>query len=137
MTHTTHTVRDALTAALALLALASAPAGAAPRESAPDDWLHITVTRETAQSIDSRGTLLRCDPPRGHARSARACAELHEAEGDITRIPRKDVYCPMVYAPVTASAHGEWNGRPVSYERTFSNTCALRAATGAVFEMSW
>ncbi|GAA3785968.1 SSI family serine proteinase inhibitor [Streptomyces phyllanthi] len=135
-THTTHTVRNALTAALALLALASAPAGAASREAAPGNWLYVTVTRESAQSIHTQGALLRCDPPGGHRNSARACAELQEAEGDVDRIPRKEGYCTMVYAPVTASARGEWNGRPVVYERTFSSTCAMEAATGAVFAMS-
>ncbi|GHE01375.1 subtilase-type protease inhibitor [Streptomyces alanosinicus] len=129
------------TAAGALLAcaglLAAAPAQAAPRTAFPltDNWLYLTVVRgETAQSGDRHGTLLLCDPlPLGYARAAEACGELAAADGDITRIEQKKVICSMIYAPVTVHAHGQWNGRPVDYQKTFSNKCAMEARTGAVF----
>ncbi|MET8942616.1 SSI family serine proteinase inhibitor [Streptomyces sp. NPDC004542] len=77
-----------------------------------------------------------CDPPQGHARAAEACAELKKAEGDIGAIPqKKNVFCPMVYAPVTVRARGEWHGRPVDFRETFSNACAMGARTGAVFAL--
>ncbi|MQY38547.1 Subtilisin inhibitor [Streptomyces sp. RB17] len=128
------------TAAGALLAcaglLGAGPAHAAPRSAFPtDNWLYLTVTPgKTAQGGDRHGTLLLCDPlPLGYARAAEACADLARADGDIARIPQKKVFCPMIYAPVTVRAHGQWNGRPVDYRETYSNTCAMEARTGAVF----
>ncbi|MGJ5752603.1 subtilisin inhibitor-like [Streptomyces puniciscabiei] len=132
------------TAAGALLAcaglLAAAPAQAAPsaaRSTFPltDNWLYVTVIRgENAQAGDKHGTLLMCDPlPLGYARAAEACDELTKAGGDISRIPQKKVFCPMIYAPVTVHAHGQWNGEPVDYQETYSSKCAMEARTGAVF----
>ncbi|MFG2474631.1 SSI family serine proteinase inhibitor [Streptomyces fagopyri] len=84
----------------------------------------------------TRGALLFCDPPQGHPHAVRACAELNAAEGDIDRIPdTPGTLCPMIYAPVTAAARGEWNGRPVTYTHTFANSCVMGAATGAVFAL--
>ncbi|WP_149826182.1 SSI family serine proteinase inhibitor [Streptomyces tailanensis] len=132
MTNTTRAVRGGLLAALVLLPLASsAPA----RATFPDNWLYVTVTRGDARTGDTRGSLLLCDPPQGHTRAAEACAELRAAGGDITRIPQKDGMCVQVYAPIRATAHGEWNGRPVEYEQTFANGCVMTARTGAVFAL--
>ncbi|MFI5686598.1 SSI family serine proteinase inhibitor [Streptomyces sp. NPDC051636] len=140
MTHTTQAtaVRGALLAAVALLAAspASAAARTAPGDTHRGDWLYLTVTRGDARYAETRGTLLRCGPPRGHARAAEACAELTAAGGDIGAIPQtKDVFCPMIYAPVTVHARGEWHGRLVAYRETFSNACAMGARTGAVFAL--
>ncbi|AWT46096.1 MULTISPECIES: SSI family serine proteinase inhibitor [Streptomyces] len=107
-----------------------------PTPVAPlDDWLYLTVTRGDASAGDARGALLLCAPPQGHARAAQACAELAAADGDIAALPLKDVYCPMVYAPVTVRAQGEWGGRPVTYTETFPNGCVMAARTGAVFAL--
>ncbi|ANP50240.1 hypothetical protein J2Z21_001033 [Streptomyces griseochromogenes] len=131
----------ATAAAGALLAsvglLAAGPAQAAPRSTFPlsDNWLYLTVARgETPPAGDKHGTLLLCDPlPLGYARAAEACAELEAAGGDIARIPQKKVFCPMIFAPVTVHAHGQWNGRPVDYQETYSSKCVMEARTGAVF----
>ena len=136
MTKTTQAVRGGLLAAVALLTVGAAPAHAAPEQTVPGNWLYLTVTTGDARSSNTRGTLLLCDPPQGHAHAAQACAELRTAGGDITRIPvRVDVLCPMLYAPVTASARGEWNGRRTEYTRTFSNTCMMGVETGSVFAL--
>ncbi|MET8410937.1 SSI family serine proteinase inhibitor [Streptomyces sp. NPDC005195] len=91
---------------------------------------------EVFPGTDTRGTLLLCDPPQGHPHAAQACAELATAEGDIGRIPATPgALCPMIYAPVTAAARGEWNGRQVGYTHTFANSCVMGAATGAVFAL--
>lgn len=124
----TAALRGGLLAAAALLLATTTPAPAAA--TSPGNWLYLTVTRR-----DTRGTLLLCDPPAGHARAADACAELGAAGGDIGRIPPKDAICTMQYAPVTVRARGEWSGRPVAYERTFSNGCVLAARTGSVFAL--
>jgi hypothetical protein len=121
-----------LTAAALLLATA-APATAGP--SAGGDHLYLMVTTGDGRSSDTRGTLLLCDPPQGHSRAAEACAQLDAADGDIDAVPLADVYCPMLYAPVTVQARGQWNGLPVEYRRTFSNGCVMQARTGAVFAL--
>lgn len=137
MTHTTTAtaVRAGLLAAAALLLATATPARATPQESAEGNWLFVTVTMADADTSSIRGTLLRCDPPQGHGRAAEACAQLEAAGGDISAIPPQDVFCPMIYAPVTAHARGQWNGRPVEYKETFSNTCVMGARTGAVFAL--
>ncbi|MFF8538539.1 SSI family serine proteinase inhibitor [Streptomyces sp. SAS_267] len=90
-----------------------------------------------ARAGDARGVLLLCDPPRGHAHAALACRQLVAAGGDIGRIPRRSgAMCPMLYAPVTASAYGVWDGRRVDYTHTFSNSCVMGAGTGAVFDLA-
>ena len=124
-----------LAAATVLLAAGQAPAEAVHRHGLQGDWLYLTVTRGDSRSSDTRGTLLLCDPPQGHARAAEACAELAAAGGDIDAVPAAGVFCPMVYAPVTAHARGEWKGRQVDYTRTFSNRCVLAARTGDVFAL--
>ncbi|MEV0174773.1 SSI family serine proteinase inhibitor [Streptomyces sp. NPDC050803] len=134
-------VRGGLFAAAAFLALGvpgAAPAQAqaqAEREAFPGNHLYLTLTTGDTHSSDTRGTLLMCDPPQGHSRAAEACAELAAADGDIADLAQQDVYCPMIYAPVTAQARGEWNGRPVEYTQTFSNACEMGARTGAVFAL--
>ncbi|MFK0020315.1 SSI family serine proteinase inhibitor [Streptomyces sp. NPDC090798] len=137
MTRNIHAVGNALLATVVLLTLGATPARAAPRETLPGNWLYLTLTTGDAHSSSTRGALLLCDPPQGHAHAAEACAELATAAGDISRIPpRPDTICSMIYAPVTASAHGEWEGRQVTYSHTFSNSCVMGAETGAVFALS-
>ncbi|KOT41302.1 serine protease [Streptomyces caelestis] len=135
MTHiSVKAVRAGLVTALVLLACA-APARAGGGHVAEDSWLMLTVSRGETPSTRQDGTLLRCDPPRGHRRAADACAELTAVDGRIADLPAKDVVCPMVFAPVTAHASGRWRGRPVDYTETFPNTCLLTARTGAVFAL--
>ncbi|MGW1796761.1 SSI family serine proteinase inhibitor [Streptomyces sp. NPDC001984] len=139
MTNTTTAtaVRGALLTAAALLALGPAQAAsAAPAGKLHGDWLYLTVTRGDARSSDTRGALLLCDLPQGRTHAAEACAELEAADGDIGGIPPKEgALCPMIYAPVTAHARGQWHGRPVEYRKTFSNSCVLAARTGSVFAL--
>ncbi|MBW8736669.1 MAG: serine protease [Streptomyces turgidiscabies] len=131
---TARAVRGALLA-VGLLVAGSAPAQAVSRQDVRDNWLYVTVTRGEQGSGDTRSTLVLCDPPQGHAQAARACAELARADGDIGGIPPRKILCPMLYAPVTVHARGEWNGRAREYDRTFSNACELGARTGAVFAL--
>ncbi|SDC43737.1 SSI family serine proteinase inhibitor [Streptomyces prasinopilosus] len=140
MTYTSSkAVRGALLAATALLAcLVPAPAQAAPdpRDAGTSDtWLVLGVDQGETRTGRASARLLLCDPPQGHPRAADACAELAAADGRITGIPARDTHCPMVYAPVTAHAYGEWRGRPVEYTETFPNRCALEARTGSVFAL--
>ncbi|MEV7886159.1 SSI family serine proteinase inhibitor [Streptomyces sp. NPDC002817] len=128
-------LRGTLLAAAALLVATTAPAQAAPEDFRTDNWLFLTVAKGEARSSDTRGTLLLCDPPQGHGKAAEACAELETATGDLAALPTKNTYCPMNYAPVTARAQGQWNGRPVDYAETFSNSCVMAGRTGSVFAL--
>ncbi|MER7487858.1 SSI family serine proteinase inhibitor [Streptomyces sp. NPDC126497] len=135
MTHTSlKAVRAGLFAALVLLACA-VPARATDGHTAEDSWLQLTVSHGETSSTSVDGTMLRCDPPRGHRHATEACAELAAVDGHIADIPPKDAICPLVHAPVTARANGMWRGRPVAYTETFSNTCMLTARTGRVFAL--
>ncbi|GGT11082.1 SSI family serine proteinase inhibitor [Streptomyces chromofuscus] len=134
-TLTTKAVRGGLLATAALLAVGAAPARASVQESRAGDWLYLTVSRGDAQSGDTRGTVLMCDPPQGHRRAAEACAQLDAVGGDITRMPMAHASCLMIHAPVTVDAVGEWRGQPVDYRRTFPNDCEMRVRTGAVFAL--
>jgi hypothetical protein len=132
-------ITRATAAAGALLAaaglLAAGPAQAAARDIHPGNWLYLTVTKGDARAGDTRGTLLLCDPPRGHARAAEACGELDGVEGDIGRITARSGFCPMIWAPVTARARGQWNGRPVTFQETYASRCVMHARTGSVFSL--
>ncbi|MFF7903453.1 SSI family serine proteinase inhibitor [Streptomyces sp. NPDC007920] len=129
-------LRHGLTAAAALLLAGAAPAAAADRPTGQSDWLSVSVTHGEARSGNVRGALLLCDPPQGHAHAAEACAQLRSSGGDIHRIPQRDVFCPMLYAPATAHARGQWKGHRVDYTETFSNTCEMNARTGHVFDLT-
>lgn len=137
--------RGGLAAAAALLVLGAAPPPAAAQEPIPEpgptNWLFLTLTPGDGGrggGGHSRGVLLTCDPPQGHEHAAQACAQLEKVDGDISRLQglqAKNTFCPMIYAPVTAHARGSWGGRPVEYQETFSNACALAARTGSVFSL--
>ncbi|MFC8387790.1 MULTISPECIES: SSI family serine proteinase inhibitor [unclassified Streptomyces] len=137
MTHISwKTVRAGLLAALVLLACA-APARAGDGHAGEDNWLMLTVTPGETPSTGENGTMLRCDPPRGHRHATDACAELAAADGHIADIPpREGAVCPMIYAPVTAHADGMWRGRSIDYTETFPNTCTMTARTGSVFAIA-
>jgi hypothetical protein len=137
MKHTTtaKAVRAGLLAAAALLVAGTTPAQATAREALPANWLYLTVTQGETRSGQSLGTLLLCRPPTGHAHAAEACAELDAVDGDLDGLEPRSIFCPMIYAPVTAHAHGRWNGQRVAYTETFSNACEMEARTGAVFAL--
>lgn len=144
MTHfseTTTRLRRGTMAAAALLLAAALPAQAAHgtrtshRPGDENDWLYVTVTHGDTRSGDTRGALLRCDPPRGHSHATLACAQLESARGDIRVIPHKDALCSMIYAPVTVQARGQWQGRAIDYTETFANQCVMEARTGDVFAL--
>ncbi|WP_221358086.1 SSI family serine proteinase inhibitor [Streptomyces beigongshangae] len=133
-TKATTAVRACLLAACALLLTVPPQAAAAP-DPFRADWLYVEVTRGDITSGDVRGSLLLCDPQQGHEHAVRACGELRAVSGEVDRLPLKEAHCPLIHAPVSAAARGEWDGRSITYEATFANTCVLAARTGAVFEL--
>jgi hypothetical protein len=137
------TARRALPAAAAVAALlgtTAAGAQAAPADAPPTDtgnWVRVTVMLGDGPTGPTRSALLDCSALRGdHPHTTQACGELTAVDGDINRVAPADTACPMIYKPLTAYAHGMWNGRRVAFARNFSNDCVLYASTGSVFRLS-
>ncbi|GAA3116248.1 SSI family serine proteinase inhibitor [Streptomyces echinatus] len=135
MTHITRTAAAAGALLAAAGLLTAGPARAASPDNQQGNWLYLTVTRGDARTGVTHGALLLCDPPRGHAHAAQACGELADVQGDIDRIPAADVFCPMIFAPVTTHARGRWNGRSVDFTETYTSVCVMNARTGHVFAL--
>ena len=136
-----HRAAAAAVLAAALLAVpansARAAAGSAADTSdtsdTPADQLLLTVSG--AQNTWIRGVALTCPPAADtpHPHAAEACAELAATAGDLDTLPSDANPCPMIYNPVTATADGTFDGRPVAWQRTYPNSCFMEAATGPVF----
>src|SRR5688572_8948514 len=132
------TATNAIAAASAVSAPVADTARAAVAETAAaarrTSKLTLTVQPNRGQTKVAR---LNCKPVGGnHPRAADACAALTTANGDPTKLTPEDLMCTAEFAPVRARVVGFWEGRPVSYQKTFSNSCQLRIATGAVFALS-
>ncbi|MFE9173007.1 protease inhibitor [Streptomyces kebangsaanensis] len=100
--------------------------------------LVLTVGHGTAAATATpeRAVTLTCAPaPSGsHPAAPDACAELRAAGGDLAALTAgDDVLCTREYNPVVITAQGVWQGKRVSYERTFSNECVKNASATSVF----
>jgi hypothetical protein len=86
-----------------------------------------------ATATPERAVTLTCSPrPAGtHPTAPQACAELRLAEGDLDALATAggELLCTREYDPVVVTVDGVWEGRRISYERTFSNECVKSAAT--------
>lgn len=120
-----------------LLALA-APLPAAAALVVPElrepSRLRLTLSGAESDLAWIRGVELLCpgEAP-GHRAPQAACAALAQADGDPGRLPGSGAPCPEGDAPVTATAQGQWQGRPIHWRADFSSACAVAAHTGAVF----
>ncbi|GGR53512.1 SSI family serine proteinase inhibitor [Streptomyces roseolus] len=95
---------------------------------------YTTLTADPAALRFSEATLT-CSPSASgtHPYAASACAELRRVDGDLDALrPTPGVMCPMHFDPVVVTVDGVWEGRNVSYERTFGNTC-VKSTYGSVF----
>ncbi|MEU5313035.1 subtilase-type protease inhibitor [Streptomyces sp. NPDC021562] len=91
---------------------------------------------DAATATPERAVTLTCAPAASgtHPAAAQACAELRGAGGDLNALtPRSDVWCTKLYDPVVVTVEGVWQGKRVSYERTFGNTCMRDAYGSSVF----
>ncbi|MFF4364960.1 subtilase-type protease inhibitor [Streptomyces sp. NPDC001594] len=88
-----------------------------------DDVAGATVLRAATLSCmpTAQGT---------HPDPKAACTALNSTGGTLDRLlaaPDTNRACPMLYAPVTVTADGVWQGSRVSWKHTFSNSCAMSA----------
>ncbi|MFE2958429.1 subtilase-type protease inhibitor [Nocardia tengchongensis] len=126
-------------AAVAALAVVSAvPAQARAGDNAGPSAL--TLTAGDSESLDAatnqRTVLLICSPaPLGtHPQASQACDELSAAGGDFGQLRGAPMrFCQNLYQPVIVAADGVWNGVPVSYHRTFANSCMEKNGSKYVF----
>ncbi|MET9256275.1 protease inhibitor [Streptomyces sp. NPDC048182] len=115
----------------------AAPAPAPASLYAPSA-LVLTVGRgeSAALATPSRAVTLACAPKASgtHPAPGAACAELRLAGGDLDALAADaDAVCTREYAPVVVTVDGVWQGRRVSYERTFANDCVKNARGASVF----
>lgn len=101
---------------------------AAPASLYAPSALVLTVAHgdSAAMTTPVRAVTLSCAPtPSGtHPAAGSACAELRGVDGNFDALsPREGVLCTKQYDPVVVTVDGVWQGRRVSYERTFANEC--------------
>ncbi|MGW6905083.1 MULTISPECIES: protease inhibitor [unclassified Streptomyces] len=73
-----------------------------------------------------RAVTLSCAPTASgtHPDAMSACVELRGVGGDFDALRARDgVLCTKQYDPVIVTVDGVWQGKRVSYERTFANEC--------------
>lgn len=109
-------------------------ASAAPEQQS--GYLNLAVKPDN-QARDSRTTLLTCNPTGGtHPKADAACNGLAAARGDFEQLnaEKANAMCPMMYKPVTVTAEGMWQNKPVKFEKSYSNACVATSETGQVFQ---
>lgn len=124
-----------------LAALTAAPAAAStPQSLYAPSALVLTVGQgeSAATTTVERAVTLTCNPTAGgtHPDAEAACAELERAHGRpaLTLNGDSDRACPQIYAPVVLTADGAWEGRRLSYERTFANSCVAESRVNSLFD---
>ncbi|GAA4081064.1 protease inhibitor [Streptomyces shaanxiensis] len=101
---------------------------AAPASLYAPSALVLTLAHgETAtMTTPVRAVTLSCSPTASgtHPDAMSACVELRGVGGDFDALRARDgVLCTKQYDPVIVTVDGVWQGKRVSYERTFSNEC--------------
>jgi hypothetical protein len=89
-----------------------------------------------ALATPARAVTLTCAPTASgtHPAAAPACAELRSVGGEVDALAEADgVLCTKQYDPVVVTVDGVWQGRRVSYERTFANECVKSAQGSSLF----
>ncbi|MFJ7338177.1 protease inhibitor [Streptomyces sp. NPDC101110] len=117
---------------------ALADPGQAPTALYAPSALVLTVGHgESAiAATPERAVTLTCAPTAAgtHPAAGAACAELRGVGGDFNALTaRGNVMCTKQYDPVVVTVDGVWQGKRVSYERTFSNDCMKNAYGTGVF----
>ncbi|AZP22011.1 protease inhibitor [Streptomyces aquilus] len=136
-----NTARWAATLALTAGAVCGPLTGAAL--AAPDSLyapsaLVLTLGHgdSAATATPARAVTLTCAPTASgtHPAAALACAELRGVGGDLDAFQVRDgVQCTKQYDPVVVTVDGVWQGKRVSYERTFANECVKGSLGASLF----
>jgi len=127
-----------LTAA-ALCAPLGGTANAAPTGLYAPSALVLTTAHGDTATAAERAVTLSCAPTASgtHPDPRSACAELRASDGDfealVERAAGEHRVCTKEFRPVVVTATGVWQGRRVSFERTFANECVKNASGASVF----
>ncbi|TQJ03504.1 subtilisin inhibitor-like [Amycolatopsis cihanbeyliensis] len=128
----------AILAVMATIVAGTAPAAASQHDLPGDESkgvLILTISEGERARPDAAGAVLTCEPAGGtHPLSEAACAELAAVNGEVAAVelePQRPCY--LIYRPLTVTAHGSWDGRPISYRETFPNDCVLDVIKGPIF----
>ncbi|MEU0397145.1 subtilase-type protease inhibitor [Streptomyces sp. NPDC006208] len=125
-----------------LSVLFAGPAHAEPAQPkslyAPSAMVLTIGKGETARSATvQRAVTLRCNPNPGgdHPDAPAACAELQSVEGRPALLSNDEPsrYCTRIYDPVTVTLDGVWEGRRISHEATFANSCVMQGEVTQLF----
>jgi hypothetical protein len=129
---TDHRLLGRAVVSIGFAAVALIPGIASAASGAGQSTFTLTVT----ESQDSRTVTLNCDPTSGnHPHADLACDELLAVDAQFQRLdPGRQQICTKESRKVEASAEGTWRGRPIGYQVSVANPCALKAATGSVFD---
>ncbi|HEU5474795.1 MAG TPA: SSI family serine proteinase inhibitor [Actinophytocola sp.] len=109
---------------------------APPQHPANESTINIALFgAEHPSPMPLRAVVLTCDPAGGtHPDPVTACAKLAAVDGDLDRLTPLNLACPLIFAPVTVRAVGDWQGAPVEFEETYENDCVARDRSGGVFQ---
>ncbi|MFJ3696147.1 subtilase-type protease inhibitor [Streptomyces sp. NPDC090052] len=133
MRHSLKTLGAAALAAAACVTGIAGTAHAQPTSVYAPSALVLTIGHgdEVASTV-LRAVTLSCAPqPQGtHPASKAACAELKAVDGDLGVLGAtpSDRECSFLWAPVTVTADGVWQGRRVAWRATYGNACQMDAA---------
>ncbi|MBO7941328.1 MULTISPECIES: protease inhibitor [Streptomyces] len=116
----------------------AAPAAAPASLYAPSALVLTMGHGESAATVNAaRAVTLNCAPGASgtHPAPALACAELRAAGGDLELLAGSTSgrVCTKQYDPVVVTVDGVWQGKRVSFERTFANECVKNAAVSTLF----
>lgn len=102
----------------------------------PDPGAVLTLSVQEEADGATTGTSLECEPAGGdHPQPRSACELLAEFDGDFEAVDTKSCdACVLIYAPVTVTAEGHWQGDVVDYTETFPNKCVMIGEKGAIFD---
>ncbi|MFD4623745.1 protease inhibitor [Streptomyces sp. NPDC058475] len=92
--------------------------------------------QSAATVTPERAVTLNCAPTASgtHPAAAPACAELRGTGGDFNALTvQQGVFCTKLFDPVVVTVDGVWQGKRVSYERTFANECVKNSYGMTVF----
>ncbi|MEV7808351.1 SSI family serine proteinase inhibitor [Microbispora sp. NPDC088329] len=96
----------------------------------------LTVADGEQAEPPTRSVFLNCAPVGGsHPSPEKACTWLNSTNLDPGALRVNEAEpCTMIYAPVTVTASGIWDGKYFQFRRTFGNDCEKRSAAGALFD---
>lgn len=130
-------VRRAVVAAGAVAALISVGQPALAGEGlGQGTYLHLAKSQGEARGDFPRYEVyLDCEDlgKSKHPDAWAACVEAYRVRGEFDQLDAEPGACMMDYSPVTISITGTFERKPVAFQKTYDNECAMQRAGGAVY----